>query len=273
MKENAERTNSWLWLTMTIAVLMAIAAGTGLFIDGIYSASPNFVARHAAGQDLVTLVIALPILIISAILIRRGSMRALLIRLGVLVYLVYSYIMTSLVVSFNPLFIVYVALLGCSTYALIADFLAADLSGIKAQFTEKTPIKTVSTFFMVFVAFFSWIWLREIVPAYIEGIPPLMATLTETPTGFFYAVDMAWLFPSIVLAGIWLWRKRAIGYTLTGTLLMFSTIFGLAVSAQMAFTGRYSDPYPIYPAIFIWVFFSAVLLGILIWFLRGLRKN
>ena len=46
-------------------------------------------------------------------------MRAQLIWLGVLVYLIYTYVTYAFVVRFNPLFLVYVALLGCSLYALI----------------------------------------------------------------------------------------------------------------------------------------------------------
>lgn len=58
-------------------------------------------------------------LVASAILAGRGSGRAHLVWLGVLVYLIYSYIIYALSVQFNPLFLVYVALLGCSLYALI----------------------------------------------------------------------------------------------------------------------------------------------------------
>ena len=103
----------WLWLTGPIAVLVAIAAGVGFFIDDIYRDAPVNAAQ-AVGQDLITLVVALPTLVISAILALRGSRRAHLVWLGVLVYLVYTYLTYALAIQFNPLFLVYVALLGCS---------------------------------------------------------------------------------------------------------------------------------------------------------------
>ena len=64
----------WLWLTGPISVLAAIAAGTGFFIEDLYRDAPVNAAQ-AVRQDLITLVVALPALVISAILALRGSMR------------------------------------------------------------------------------------------------------------------------------------------------------------------------------------------------------
>jgi hypothetical protein len=42
-------------------------------------------------------------------------------------------------VRFNPLFLVYVALLGLSLYALIGGLATTDFQAVKARFTEKRP--------------------------------------------------------------------------------------------------------------------------------------
>jgi hypothetical protein len=68
---NPRSTTIWLWLTAPIAVLVAIAAGVGLFIEGLYR-DPSSLVAQATGQDVVTLVVALPVLVISAF---RGSAR------------------------------------------------------------------------------------------------------------------------------------------------------------------------------------------------------
>ena len=52
-------TKIWLWLTGPIAFLVAIAAGVGFFIDDLYRDAPVNAAQ-AVGQDLITLVVALP---------------------------------------------------------------------------------------------------------------------------------------------------------------------------------------------------------------------
>jgi hypothetical protein len=124
----------WLWLTGPIAVLVAIAAGVGFFSYDIYRDAP-LNAAQAVGQDLITLVVALPALVISAMLALRGSRRAHLVWLGVLLYLVYTYLIYALAIQFNALFLVYVALLGCSLYALIGGLATTDFAGIKAHFS------------------------------------------------------------------------------------------------------------------------------------------
>lgn len=111
MNKSTRRANWWLWLTIPIAILLAVAAGGGLFIKGLYRDTPNLVTQ-AIGQDAITLVVALPTLVISAFLTSRGSQRARLVWLGGLIYMVYTYVGYAFAVRFNSLFLVYVALLG-----------------------------------------------------------------------------------------------------------------------------------------------------------------
>ena len=54
-KETTSRTAVWLWLTLPIAILIAIATGSELFVDGLFRGdAPTFVAQ-AIGQDVITL--------------------------------------------------------------------------------------------------------------------------------------------------------------------------------------------------------------------------
>ncbi|MFC1936841.1 hypothetical protein ACFLYP_04165, partial [Chloroflexota bacterium] len=77
-----------------------------MIVDDLYSASSVFVAGQAVGTDFITLVVALPALIISIIRIQRGFQRARLVWLGIQVYLIYNYILTTFMVNFNALFLV-----------------------------------------------------------------------------------------------------------------------------------------------------------------------
>jgi hypothetical protein len=61
-----------LWLTVPIAVLLAMAAGAGIFVSGLYRDPPGLAAQ-AIGQDVISLFVALPALLISAFLAGRGS--------------------------------------------------------------------------------------------------------------------------------------------------------------------------------------------------------
>jgi hypothetical protein len=242
----------------------------GFFIDDLYRDAPVNAAQ-AVGQDLITLLVALPALVISATLALRGSMRGHLVWLGALGYLVYTYLTYALAIEFNPLFLVYVALLGLSLYALIGGLATTDFAGIKARFTERTPVKAVSIFLAVVAVLFYLMWLSEDIPALLAGEVPKGVIEAEAPTDVVHVLDMAWILPANVLTAIWLWRRRAQGYVLAGTVLSFLSILVLAIMSMLVFQVLYGVVAALVPvAIFGSVF--AISVGMLVWYLRGLKE-
>ncbi|HLO13359.1 MAG TPA: hypothetical protein VK206_00925 [Anaerolineales bacterium] len=161
----------WLWFTVPVAILLALASGSGVFRSTLYRDNPSLLAQ-AIGQDFISLVVVFPTLIISAVFASRGSPRARLVWLGALAYLVYTYASFAFDIRFNSLFLVYVALLGCSLYALIGGISTANMAEIKTYFTEKTPVKAVSIYLALIAVLFYFVWLGEIVPALIAGQIP-----------------------------------------------------------------------------------------------------
>jgi hypothetical protein len=266
-------TRIWLWLTWLIALLVTIAAGAGFFIDDLYRDAPVNAAQ-AVGQDLITLVVALPVLVVSAILALRGSMRGHLVWLGALGYLLYTYLSYALAIEFNPLFLVYVALLGLSLYALIGGLATTDFARIKARFSPATPVKAVSIFLGVVAALFYLMWLSEDIPALLAGGVPQGVIEAEAPTDVVHVLDMALLLPANVLTAILLWRRRAQGYSLAGAMLALLSILVLAVMFMLVFQVLYGEA-AVAEALGIGVFFGvvfAISLGILVWYLRGLKE-
>jgi hypothetical protein len=267
---SSRSTTIWLWLTAPIAVLAAIAAGVGFFVGELYR-DTVLNAAQAMGQDLITLVVALPVLVISAILAVRGSRRAHLVWLGVLLYLVYTYVMYALAIQFNPLFLVYVALLGCSLYTLIGGLATTDVAGIKARFSRGTPVKAVSILLAVVALLFYFTWLSEDIPALLAGEVPQGVIDSEAPTDVAHVLDMAWILPAMVLTAIWLWRGQALGYALAGTLLSFLSLLVLAIMSMIVFEVLYGLAAAVGMAVVFGVLF-AISLGMLVWYLRGLEE-
>lgn len=270
MNKNARNADVWLWLTVPIAVLLAIATMSGVFISGLYRDTPNLVAQ-AIGQDVITLVVALPTLVIGAFLTSRGSQRARLVWLGGLIYTVYTYVGYAFDVRFNPLFLVYVALLGCSTYALIGGLITTDWEGFTAGFTERTPTKAVSIYLGMLASLFYLLWLSEAVPASLSGNPPQSLIDAGTPTNFVQVLDLAWLLPAIAITAISLWRKRSLGYTLAGALLTHFVLLTLAILSMVAFMVRAGQPVVI-PQVVIYGVLFAVSIGMAIAYLKNLKS-
>ncbi|WP_041328410.1 hypothetical protein [Rubrobacter xylanophilus] len=264
-----DRETVWLWLSAPVAVLLAVAAGGELFVGGVFRGdAPNFVAQ-AIGQDYVTLAVALPVLVISAALAGRGSGRARLVWLGALAYVLYTYVIYAFHVRFNPLFLVYVALLGFSLYALIGGLATTDFGEIKARSTRKRPARAASIFLGAMAVLFYFAWLGEVVPALLAGSAPPSVTAAGTPTGAAHVLDMAWVLPAMGLTAIWLWQERPLAYALAGSLLTFASLMTLAIGAMMVAMRVYGEPVPLgMAAVFGAV--SAAGLGVLVWYMRSL---
>jgi hypothetical protein len=222
----------WLWLTALIAVLLGVAAGGGVFIDDLYRDIPYFVAQ-AVGQDFLACHSAsrsyrLCYPCQSRFSARKGNL------VGVLVYLVYTYVVAAFDVKFNSFFLVYVALLGCSLYALVGGLATVNMAEIKACFTEKTPAKPISIYLAVLAVLFYFLWLSEIFPALMAGKIPQSILDNGTPTSAIHVLDMAWILPAFSITAVSLWRKQALGYTLAGvplsySVLLISAILGMVV--------------------------------------------
>ena len=59
------------WLSLALVPFVALAAGTGLLVPGFYRDAPTWVSQ-ARGQNLVTLLVGIPLLVVGLIGARRG---------------------------------------------------------------------------------------------------------------------------------------------------------------------------------------------------------
>lgn len=272
-RRRPERTDSdppivgWLWLTLPLAVLVAIVSGTGLLVPNFYRDPPAWAIQTVA-QDFTDLVMVVPTLLSSALLAGRGSQRARLVWLGALSYLVYAFVIYAFGVHYNPLFLVYVAALGCSLWALIGGMVTTDWSAITARFATRTPAKVVSLFLIVLAALFYLLWLGDEVPALLSGGVPASIKDIGVPTNPVHVLDMAMLLPAMVLAGVWLWRQQAIGYGLAALLLVNGLFQTLGIAIVMLFSLRAGLPAAAGPVL-IFVALAVVHLALLAWYLRG----
>ena len=108
-----------IWLSLAIAVLVLIASSAGIFIKSIYARETMVYAVQGFGQDIANLV-AVPTLFIAVYFVNKGSVKAFLVWMGVLITLIYAYVIYAFAVHFNSLFLVYVAILGLSFYTFLA---------------------------------------------------------------------------------------------------------------------------------------------------------
>jgi hypothetical protein len=258
-----------LWLSVLVAILVLIASSTGLFIKSIYARETISWAIQAVGQDSANLVAAAA-LFIAAYFVNKGSVKAFLVWIGVLISLMYSYVIYAFDVHFNSLFLVYVAILGLSFYALLSSMIRIHLDGLQLYFSANTKAKLVSVFLLLVALLFSFLWLSEDIPALLTGKIPQALTENGLFTNPVHVLDLGLYLPAMIITAILLWRRKLLGYLLAIPLLIFSIITGIGIFAiffAMSINGMPTN-------LGVVLFFAAIIAGSLVlsWlFLREVK--
>lgn len=216
-------------LSVMIAILATIASLGGLFLDGLYRDN-TFVTSLWGGNDFVTLVVAVPMLVATLILSRRGSQRALLVWLAMLNYMLYNYAFYLFAAAFNWFFLIYVALFTLSIFTLIFGLIHIDGNLIGQKFQEKTPVKWISGY-MLFVAIgLSTIYITQSLSFIVTGQLPEIIVKTGHPTGVIFAIDLSLLVPVFLLGAILLWKRHPWGYILASISVVKGTTYTLVLT-------------------------------------------
>jgi hypothetical protein len=228
-REQARRTA--FTLSVIIAGLMVAASLAGLLIDGLYRDNP-FVAAGWRGNDLVTLVIAVPLLIGSLTLARRGSDRARLVWVGVLYYTLYNYAFYLFGAAFNPLFLAYVALFALPIFALIFGLVGMDVEALRRGFGPRTPVRAVAVAMCLLGGALGAFWIAMSAPGPLTAQTLDLIARYDAATNLIAALDLTFIVPAFVLGGVWLWMQRPWGYVLAGMITVSGAVYMAVLAAS-----------------------------------------
>ncbi len=280
-------------LIPAIGLLALFAAGMGLFDrspgqptpytnhrgeqvmlngQGLYRYDTVSSAAQEQGNDLVTLVVGLPLLAVSTWSAFRGSLRGRLLLTGTLGFFLYTYLSMSMLTSYNALFLVYVALFSLSLYAFVLGMLSFDLSDLKRRFSDGLPHGWLAGLLFLVGGFLLLAWLGRIVPPLVSGGTPPLENAT---TLVIQAMDLGLIVPLAILSGILLLRRSAWGYLLTSIVLLKGVTLGLAVSVMtvnMALRGAGESPVIVVPFLII-TFLNIIMAVILMRHIQPSRQS
>lgn len=217
-------------LSILIVILTIVASAGGLLIDGLYRDNA-FVTAGWRGNDLVTLLVAVPILAVSLVYSMRGSRRAQVIWLGALDYVLYNYSFYLFGTAFNAFFVVYVALFTLSIFALIYALIRLDVGAIGGRFRPRTPARWLAGYHVLWGILLSVAWMAMWVEFVLTGHPPALIAKTDHVTNVVFALDLSMVVPPVLLSAVWLWQRRPWGYVVSGILNVKGVIYMLALIA------------------------------------------
>ena len=247
-----QRSRAVMGLSLLVATLASIASGVGLFWQGgkgpstfttiygqavrlyghgLYRHDTLFMGAGNRGTDAVTLFLGIPLLVVSVLLFRRGSLRGGLLLTSILAYFLYVYASLALGSAYNSLFLLTIALFSASLFAFIRAIAAIDLRRVSAHFSPRLPHRGIASFMLVCGLMTLVIWLgMALLPALIRGEPPRM--LDSYTTSITDVLDLGIITPACFLAGFLLLRRSPLGYVMTVTLLGILVMLGPVFAAQ-----------------------------------------
>ncbi len=224
-------------LSLLVALLLLLTSTAGLLYcqRGLYTPDPATLPTFL-GQDAVTLAVGLPLLLAAVRLARRGSARGLLLWLGVLFYIAYSYLYYPLNPEFNVLYLAYVTVVSASGYGLLALLLATDAEAVRARFSPRTPARPLGAFLAAMGALFAAKWVGTILSDLATGAAPSHVELTVWP------LDLIVALPALFWGGVLLWRRQPWGYVAGGLLLLKMALLGLTLVFDSWLVMRWGQP-------------------------------
>jgi hypothetical protein len=278
MKQN----NIIIQLSILIIPLALLAASAGVFWQGTGESYPFNTLRgetvmirghglyqydtvnsssQELGQDVVTLVIGIPLLITGILLSQKGTLRGQLLLTGALGYFLYTYGAMSFLTAFNPLFLVYVALFSLSLFGFILAMSNLNVEEVARHVSDGFPRSAIASYFIIVAVFLTLAWLGLVVPPMLTGLPP--AGLESAITMVIQALDLGVIVPTSLITATLLIKKQAWGYALSSVMLLKILTMGTALIAMIIgqiLAGVSVDV--VISTIFVIISVSGIILGI-----------
>lgn len=247
-------------LSILTAVVAAISAATGIFYSstgesylyesirgkqveifgrGLYKHMSAEVAVQGIAHDYVILFLAIPALLISTYLLKKGNVRNVLFHAGVLKFFFLTYLFYINMGMYNAMFLTYVVTTSTSFFALVLILLEVEIPNLPTKFLPGLQRKFIGGFLMFLSSAIALLWLQILVTPLLDGtiIPESVEHYTSLTV---QGLDLAIFLPIAFVSGYLLWKDNNWGYLMSAVTLIFLCFLMSALVAKiiaMAMTG------------------------------------
>lgn len=185
----------------------------------------------AISQDMVTVVAAGVILLLSFRIRERDSRRQIVV-LALLAYLFYGYGVYSIDRTYNFLYFNYLALFGLSFYSITYGISSIDDSARReARLSRRLRITSV-VFSLLIVIFFSSLWVSRLISLIQQAQKPEFAYSV-------FILDLSFIMPAFVILAVMVARNQGLGLLLTPGIYLLGFIVLLPVGLGEFLKPRY----------------------------------
>ena len=218
-------------LSAGIAALMMAASVAGLLVNGLYP--DGAWAREAfRAADLVTLVLAAPLLIASLVLSSRGSRPAQVVWIAMLGYALYNYAYAVFGAKFNDVFLAHIAIFSMSIFALACTLPNLDLR-VGARVRTWKRLRWIGGFLILVGLGQGGLWAFLLMRFAFTG--ELLNDIPVAGQHLVFALDLSLLVPALVVAGILLYRRTAAGFFMGSAVAVFGAVYQVNLNMAAVF--------------------------------------
>lgn len=229
-----KKENIILLLTVMLCIGVTATSLVGILSTDFYFRETLNWQAQSRGQDLIDLLVVMPVLLVSGLLAWRGNKPARWIWGGALLYLVYTFCLFCFDVHFNPLFLFYCFNLGLSFYGLLF-FVFFSHAGSGLWSVPDVLRKIIAWYFILVGVLFYTLWLLEVIPAMIDNQTPASLTEVGLPTNGVHVIDLSVFLPGLVITGILVWKKHGLGQLLAPVVLTFMILMNITIGGLMMY--------------------------------------
>jgi hypothetical protein len=228
-------------ISIVIVVFAVIASGGGLLIEDLYQGNP-FAKTVWRANDLITLVVAVPLLILAMIFARRGSNWAVPAWIGMLAFMLYNYAFYLFGAYYNKMFLVYTGLFALSIFGLVFGVPRINVDELAGQFRKKLPVRWISAWLVFIAGGLTIVYLLQAFDYLRTGQVPEIIERTGHVTNVIPALDLSLIIPWYALAAVWLWQERDWGYVLAAIVSVEGAAYLLVLLTAAVFAARGGFP-------------------------------
>lgn len=202
-----------------------------IYGKGLYRNDSVTVASQGIAQDIVTVILGIPLLLASLYFSRKGLLKGKFLLSGTLAYFLYTYTSYSFLWMYNSLFLIYIILMSTSFFAFLLTMLSFEIEKLPLYFNKKLPVKFLGGFFIFAGITIGLMWLGRIIPSLLShSIPPGLEHYTTLPI---QALDLAFIVPIAILSGILIINKQPFGYLLSSVITVKEITMLTSITAMI----------------------------------------
>jgi hypothetical protein len=256
-------------ISYALALLTLVSCVLSIINNEIYQ-DGDWANAQWLGQDIVTILIALPLLLLSFFKgIRREELRWTLVYSGILLYYVYTYSFFMFAAQLTVLYLFHLPIFGLSAIAFVITCIGL-FGKHKVYMPEKKSLHTLISGYLILISLMiSFLWLNDIFSHLSDP-----GHLSDTPSGeaplIIYSLDLAIIIPLMIIAAIKLLLRTSWGYLLTGLILTKTSTLGFALMA-MGVSMYVQELNPDYFLIILWCIIGIIGTSLTLIFLKHLK--